>query len=156
DPTVAFTAYLNGELDTTGVGSGEIDTVQNDPALRAQYRKEPGTCTFYIGFNLQKPPMDNKALRQAIAQAFDRDTWVTDVLRGLGLPAAQFLPPGFPGYYPDLKVWAYNPSGAKQTLQQAGVDVNSLPEITFSYSSNPRNQLYAEWMQNQLQTQLGL
>src|SRR5262249_49439067 len=56
DPTVAFTAYLNGELDSVGVGSGEIDRVQSDPDLRAQFTKQSGTCTFYVGFNVSKPP----------------------------------------------------------------------------------------------------
>ncbi len=156
DATVAFTAYLNGELDIVGVGSGEIDRVRSDPQLNAQFRLEPGTCTYYLGFNTTRPPMDNLALRQAIAQAFDRETWVRDVNRGLGQVATQFVPPGIPGYYPDLKVWNYDPAAARATLQAAGIDPASLPEITYSYSSNPRNQLRAEWVQNQLQQALGL
>jgi len=156
DATVAFTAYLNGELDTAGVGSGQIDKVRSDPDLKAQFSQNPGTCTFYIGFNTLKAPGNNTAFRQAVAQAFDRQTWVNDVLRGQGLPATQFLPPGFPGYYPDLKVWDYNADAAKSTLQQAGVDPASLGEISYSYSSSPSNQLRAEWIQNQLQSTLGV
>jgi len=156
DPTVAFTAYRNDELDTVGVGSGEIDVVRSDPQLRAQFTQEPGTCTFYLGFNTQLAPMNNPALRQAIAMAFDRQTWVNDVLRGLGLPAEQFLPPGFPGYYPDLRTYKYDPAAAKAKLTEAGIDPAALGEINYAYSSSPRNQLRAEWIQNQLQTTLGL
>jgi oligopeptide transport system substrate-binding protein len=157
DATVAFTAYRNNELDVVGVGSGELPVVQADAQLSKEYVRQPGTCTFYLGFNTNIKPFDNMKVRQAIAQAVDREVFVKNIQQGLGIPAYQFLPPGFPGYYPDLQVWKLDAAAAKKTLADAGFpDGKGLPELKFTYSSSPRNQSRAEFFQQQLKDNLGV
>ncbi len=157
DAAVAFTAYLNGELDVTGVGANELPQVQGDAKLKDQYTLQPGTCTFYVGFNTTKAPFDNAKVRHAFAQAFDKQSFVKNVLAGLGIPAGQFLPPGFPGYYKDLKELAFNAAAAKKDLADAGfADGKGLPEIKYGYSSSPRNQQRAEWFQKQIKDNLNV
>ncbi|MFZ5650326.1 MAG: ABC transporter substrate-binding protein [Bacillota bacterium] len=53
----------------------------------------PGLDVSYLGFYTDRPPLDNKYLRYAIAYALDRDRIVADALRGEGVPAAGLLPP---------------------------------------------------------------
>jgi oligopeptide transport system substrate-binding protein len=157
DAAVAFTAYLNGELDSVGVGSNELKQVQSDAKLKEQYILQPGTCTFYLGFNTTKKPFDNPKVRRAFAQAFDKDSFVKNILLGLGLPANQFLPPGFPGYYKELKSLNFNKAAAAKELEAAGfAGGKGLPEIKYGFSASPRNQARAEWMQAQLKDNLGV
>jgi len=157
DATEALTAYRNNELDVLDIGSGELSVVQTDPQLAREYVEQPGTCTSYLGFNTTLKPLDNMKVRQAIAQAIDREAFVKNVQQGLGIPAYQLLPPGFPGYYPDLQVWKLDPAAAKKTLAEAGYpDGKGLPEIKFTFSSSSRAQSRAEFFQQQLKTNLGI
>ena len=153
----AFAAYRNNELDVADVGANDLPVVQSDAQLSKEYVKQPGTCTFYLGFNTTLKPFDNTKVRQAIAQAIDREAFNKDVRKGLGIPAYQFLPPGFPGYYADLQVWKLDPAAAKQKLAEAGFpDGKGLPETKLTFSSGASARSYAEFFQQQLKTNLGM
>jgi oligopeptide transport system substrate-binding protein len=103
-----------------------------------------------------KAPFDNIKVRQAFAQALDRDAWVRDVFSGLGLPTQTFIPPGFPGYEKSDQ-WAFSAEGAKATLAEAGfADASALPEIKLTFSSSARNKVRFEWVANQLNQNLGV
>src|SRR5687768_4591834 len=80
DSAVSFQAYKKGELDVVGVAAEDLATVNADPELKADYIEVAGSCNFYLGFNTQKPPFDNLKVRQAFAQAFDRQDYVDNVL----------------------------------------------------------------------------
>ncbi len=153
---VAFQAFQNNELDILGVAAEDLPTIQSDPVLSQQLVDVPGSCTFYIGFNTTKPPFDNIKVRQAFAQAFDREAYVRDVLKGLGKPTQTFIPPGFPGYEPSDQ-WSFNPEAAKQTLAEAGYpNGQGLPEIKLTYSQSARNQVRFEFLANQIRQNLGI
>jgi len=131
--------------------------VQNDAKLKDQFQLQPGTCTFYIGFNTTKKPFDNVKVRRAFAMGFDKTSYVKNILKGLGIPADQFLPPGFPGYYKDLKPLAFDATAAKKELSDAGFpNGQGLPEIKFGYSASPQGQQRAEFLQAQWKTNLGV
>jgi oligopeptide transport system substrate-binding protein len=156
ESAVAFQAYKNGELDIGGVAAEDLAAVQSDPVLSKEYNLSPGSCTFYLGFNTAKPPFDNIKVRQAFAQAFDREAWVRDVFQGLALPTQTFIPPGFPGYEKSDK-WAFNPEAAKKTLAEAGfAEASALPPIKLTFSSSARNKVRFEWVANQLKQNLGV
>jgi len=156
DSAVAFQAYKNGELDIGGVAPEDLAAVQGDAALSKEVVDLPGSCTFYLGFNVNKPPFDNVKVRQAFAQAFDRDAWVRDVFSGLGAPTQTFIPPGFPGYEKSDQ-WKFDPAAAKQSLADAGfADLTKLPEIKLTFSSSARNKVRFEWVANQIKQNLGV
>ncbi len=153
---VAFQAYQSGELDIGGVAAEDLATVQADPQLSQQVIEVPGSCTFYLGFNNTKAPFDNKQVRQAFAQAIDREAWVRDVLQGQGSPTQTFIPPGFPGYE-ETDQWSYNPEAARQALADAGfANGQGLPEIKLTFSSSARNQVRYEWLASQFRENLGI
>jgi len=157
DSAVAFQAYKNGELDAVNVAAEDYKTVQEDAVLKEQFIQVPGSCNFYLGFNTQKPPFDNIKVRQAFAQAFDRDDYVNNVLQGLGQKALSFVPPDRPGYAEDIKMYEFNAQAAKDLLAEAGYpNGQGLPEVKLTYSSTPRNKTRMEWVQNQLKQNLGL
>ena len=59
ESAVAFQAYKNGELDVGGVAPEDLAAVEGDPVLSKEYSLNPGSCTFYLGFNVTKAPFDN-------------------------------------------------------------------------------------------------
>jgi oligopeptide transport system substrate-binding protein len=157
ESAVAFQAYKNGELDMIGIAPEDLAAVETDPVLSQEVLEVSGSCTFYLGFNLNKPPFDNLKVRQAFAQAFDREAWVRDVQGGLGSPAQSLIPPGFPGHDPDETAWAFDPAAAKATLAEAGfADGAGLPPIKLTFSSSARNKVRFEWIANQLKQNLGI
>lgn len=157
DGAVAFQAYKNGELDIGGVAAEDLAAIEGDATLSKELIDVPGSCAFYLGFNLAKAPFDNIKVRQAFAQSFDREAWVRDVLGGLGVPTYSLIPPGFPGFQEDLQTWPFDPAAAKAALAEAGfADASALPPIKLTYSSSPRNKVRFEWIANQLKTNLGV
>ncbi len=154
---VAFQAYQNDELDMLNVAAEDLSAVQSDPVLSKQIVNAVGTCTFYFGFNNTKPPFNDIKVRQAFAQAFDREAWVRDIFNGLGNPTQSFIPPGFPGYQPDLKLWSFDPAAAKASIAASTYgSVDKLPEIKLTYSASVRNNARFEWVANQLKMNLGI
>ncbi|HEU5014129.1 MAG TPA: peptide ABC transporter substrate-binding protein [Roseiflexaceae bacterium] len=153
---IAFQAYQNGELDINGVAPEDLSTVQGDATLSKQVIDMPNNCTFYLGFNNAKPPFDNIKVRQAFAQAVDREAWVRDVQQGLGAPTQSFIPEGMPGYMKSDQ-WAFDPAKAKQTLADAGfANGQGLPPIKLTFSSSARNKVRFEFLANQFKQNLGI
>ena len=157
DSAVSFQSYKKGELDTVALAAEDLKTVQGDPTLKADLVQIAGNCSFYLGFNVTKPPFDNIKVRQAFAQAFNRQDYVDNVLNGLGTVATSFVPPGRPGYAPDIKMYEFNVDTAKKTLADAGFpNGQGLAPIKITYSSTPRNKTRMEWVQNQIKINLGI
>jgi oligopeptide transport system substrate-binding protein len=153
---VAFQAYKNGELDMLGVAAEDRAAIEADPVLSKELIDVPGQCTFYLGMHNQKAPFDNLKVRQAFAQAFDREAYVRDVLQSLGKPTQTFIPPGFPGYEATDQ-WAFDATKAKALLAEAGFpNGEGLPEIKLTYSSSARNKVRFEWVANQIKQNLGV
>ncbi len=75
--------------------------------------------TFYLRFNVTKPPLDNKKVRQALARALDRAAICHSVLRDSRAPAHAFTPPGTAGYTAQASV-PDDFAGARRLLAEAG------------------------------------
>ncbi|MGI6457797.1 MAG: ABC transporter substrate-binding protein [bacterium] len=107
----------------------------------------------YFGFNLEMAPFkDNKALRQAINYAVDREDIIKYVMNGRGEPAAGIVPPSMPGYTSDVQGYTYDPEKARQLLAEAGYpEGKGLPPITlYLNSGGTTNESIAEAIQGQL------
>jgi oligopeptide transport system substrate-binding protein len=116
-----FAKFLQGNLEETLIPRGKIDEVRTDPRYRKYQRfSKPTLSLFYIGFNTQDKPFDDRRVRQAFNYAVNREAIVRGIIRGGGLPAAGALPPGMPGYDPDLRGYSYDPAKAKRLLAEAG------------------------------------
>ena len=154
---VAFEAYKNGELDYSGVANEDLAAIDADPNLQAQLANESPRYSFYIGYNTRIAPFDNVQVRQAFSYALDRESYVTDVLGGIGVPAYTFIPPGIPGYLEGETPYAFDPAKAKETLAAAGFpDGEGLPSIKLTYGQSARGQTRFEWIANQIKTNLGI
>ena len=158
EPAVAFAAYLNDELDVTGVSTEDRPLINNDETLRSQFQEFSGSCTIYVGFNLGRDPFGDTRIRRAMSFGLDRVSFVRNILGGQGLPARQFLPPGFPGHFEfELEEQVFNPSIGQQLLDEAGYPGGrGLMPIKFGYSSNARNKTRVEALASQLKQALGV
>jgi len=112
-----ITMYENDELDLMEVPPSEIVRV-TDPAnpLHGQLCVYAELSVSYLGFNCQTPPFDDIAVRQAFAQAIDKQKLADLVLKGTATPAQGILPPAMPDYDPDLEGLPYDPERARELL----------------------------------------
>jgi peptide/nickel transport system substrate-binding protein len=72
------------------------------------------------GKPLDRNPMRDLRVRQAISLAIDRRALVERVLSGEGVPSMQIVPQGFLGWTPALTVPKADPAGARKKLAEAG------------------------------------
>ena len=64
--------------------------------------------------------LSDQRVRRALLLALDRGAWVTDLFRGNGMVASQYLHPAILGYDPALSPAPYEPAEARRLLQEAG------------------------------------
>jgi len=114
----------------------------------SQLRISPYLGSFWLGFNLTQPPLkNNRALREALSLAVDRDK-LTRYITGFGeQPAYALVPPGTADYSPVALKWsklsqAQREDLARKKLHEAGVDKNNPLEIELRYNtSTPHRRL---------------
>ncbi len=148
DETQRFEAYKKGEFDEIDVAPSFIDAVNADAKLKAEFVRYPAAITIAIAFNNAIKPFDDKNVRIAFSQAFNRDGWIRDVLKGIGKPYTRWIPPGVPGAQADKPgVPAYDPKAAVDTLIKNGygtadgkkVDCGKLGSLKITYAATAQN-----------------
>lgn len=153
DQTVTLQAYLNGELDiNANLAPEQLGEIANNPDVANDLIRYPAAITRAIAFNNSLRPFDDKNVRIAFSQAFDREGFVRDVLKGVGQPYTRWIPPGVPGAQPDVPgVPNTDEAAAVKTLVDNGyaaldstpenpkVDCAKLGELKLTYPSTPQN-----------------
>ncbi len=120
EPSSRLAMLRTGETDLIygiGVTGSDIPVIERSPGLKL-LRREDGS-TYILQINPTKPPFDNKALRQALAYAVDREGFVQVVLSGVGKPAYTFYAGGWAANF-DLKPIVFDIAKAKAKLVEAG------------------------------------
>ncbi len=117
----SFVMYENDEIDITGIGENNIESVR-DPSsdLNADLHEGPSLNVFYVGFNTRGAPFDDVNLRRALSLAIDRDFLAREFLLDLVEPAKGIIPPGMDGYNEDLPEIPFDPDTARDLLEMAG------------------------------------
>lgn len=121
ETSTAFALYENNELDTAAVPLPDIDRVKADPVLSKEFEIAPILCTYYYGFTMTKPPVDNVLVRKALSAAIDRQTLIDTVTKGGQLPANTFAPDGIFGNAagdPDIAPWALDYAQGKEMAKK--------------------------------------
>jgi oligopeptide transport system substrate-binding protein len=100
--------------------------------------------------------MDNPKLRLAIAQAIDRDAFVSQILAGQGLPAGSFIPKGMDGYNAHLGAQKFDVAQARASLAASGLSAKQV-SVTFSFDqSSDFRKATARFVHDQLVNNLGI
>jgi len=163
DPMTRAMQLEGGDVDIAlGLPQTEVQNLKSKPDLDVLSQVTLRENLIYI--NMKKAPFDNLLVRQALSHAIDRQEIVDTALEGVG---------GIPAIGPlssvdqwsankDLKPYEFDPSKAKELLQQAGItdsngdgwlEFQGKPfEITIkTYSSRAENKPSSEVVASQLE-----
>jgi len=144
--------YERGELDVMEVAADNFDRVldPNDP-LHSDLRIVPQLDVWYIGFNTAMPPFDDRNVRRAFAYATNKKAIADIVYNKTVIPAVGILPPGMPGYDPDLEGLAYDPNRALEEMTESTYgDASELPPITLTVTGAETGEMLAAIYQEAL------
>ncbi|MCH8230991.1 MAG: peptide ABC transporter substrate-binding protein [Chloroflexi bacterium] len=132
---VAMAMYENDEIDVTGVGFNDLDRVQ-DPTQEISNDLVDVPADFgisYIGFNLAEAPFDDVNFRRALNHAVDKQLIAEQVFLNQVKPASGIIPPGFPGYSPEISGLEFDLELAQDLLaQSAYADPETRPRIVIT------------------------
>ncbi|MES1167392.1 MAG: peptide ABC transporter substrate-binding protein [Pseudomonadota bacterium] len=119
-------------------------------------RIDPFLETFFLRFNVTKPPFDNKKLRQALARALNREAIAKDVLRGSRVPAHSLVPPQTAGYTSQAAV-PDDFDAARRLLAEAGYPGGKgLPPFEVQIKSDDIHRAVLEAIQQMWKRELGV
>jgi YVTN family beta-propeller protein len=101
DPSEAFDRLNAGEVDWMAAPPESDDVVSLQGAHPDRVVQSEQTGTYYIGFDVSRPPFDDPRVRRAVNFAIDRDHLV-GLLGGPSIHnrTCQILPSTLPGYEP--------------------------------------------------------
>ncbi|HKA45455.1 MAG TPA: ABC transporter substrate-binding protein [Burkholderiales bacterium] len=142
---VSFRIITSDPTRVASLLAGEVQAIENVPtsdlarlrankdlniyrtvSVRLMYlhmdtaRDKSPFVTDKTGKPLDKNPLRDLRVRQALSKAINRRGLVDRIMEGAAVPTGQLMPEGFFGYAPGIKVDAYDPDGAKKLLAQAG------------------------------------
>lgn len=117
--TARLNALANGEIDIMdGLNNSDEASVLSNPNL--QVIERPSMNVGYIGFTVNRPPFDNKLVRQALSHAIDKQSIIDSFYGGKAQPAKNPMPPSIEGYNDDIQDYPYDLEKAKALLAEAG------------------------------------
>jgi peptide/nickel transport system substrate-binding protein len=134
-----FRPIVEDQTRLTELESGNVDFIVGIPPDDLQRLKgedklliveQPSMHTWYLSLNCQKPPFNDKLVRQAANYAINKKAIVDDILKGTGVLAKNLLPPLIWGYTDDVQDYSYDPDKARTLLKEAGYEEG---EIEFDF-----------------------
>ena len=151
--------YENDEIHLGAVAIAVLDQIQDEasPLRRDLQRGPPEFNVYYTGMNTGMAPFDDPKVRLALNYAIDREQISEVLLEGALIPAKGILPPGFPGYNPEIIGYGFNPERARALLAESkyGADTSTWPPIiltmpgSFGSAMGPVEEaIMAMWSEN--------
>ena len=119
EPSVALGEMKIGDLDIMRIPLDEVETVAKMPDVSLVSVLSPSMD--HIVFNLTRPYLQDKRLRQAMMYAIDRKSIVESLLRGRGeVVNSPIFGPEWMGTPDGLNTYDYDPAKAKALLAEMG------------------------------------
>jgi oligopeptide transport system substrate-binding protein len=119
------------------------------------YAPAPQFATYFLRFNVSKPPFDNLDLRLALSYAIDREALAKQA--GGGRPAATTLVPELVDGYQKVQSGGFDAEQARQHLAKAKLAMGgSIERLEYIYPSSELNRAVAEVLQQQWREVLGV
>lgn len=147
--------YEKGEIDWNPQIPGNVvpDLMRAD---RDDFNPYPQLAAYYYKLNTERPPLDDKRVRQALALAMDRREIIDTVLRGPEQPAQHLVPPGMAGYESPT-LGEENIAKARKLLAEAGFpEGKGFPRLEILYNTDDQHEAVAELARKQWQKALGI
>jgi len=159
DDNAILAAFKNGEiLFADSMPVDEIDAWRDKP----EFNLKGQLGTYYVSFNVTKPPLNNPMVRKALVLAVDRDYIVKNIGKAGQQPAGAFVPTGLSDveltkefrevggdyYDPSKEAYEANLREAKKLLADAGYpNGEGIPTLEYIYNEGTGHQLVAEALQ---------
>jgi peptide/nickel transport system substrate-binding protein len=134
DPT-RVAALLSGDVDAIeNIPTADFTKLKANPNFTTsektshriifyhvdQFRENSPFVTDKSGKPLEKNPLMDVRVRQAISKGIDREAIKSRVMEGLAVPSANLVPAPMFGHNPSLQPDKYDPEGARKLLAAAG------------------------------------
>ncbi|MDA3790297.1 MAG: ABC transporter substrate-binding protein [Desulfobacula sp.] len=126
----------NGRLDVIQLPLVNINKLDRLPNLNVITMA--GQQTWWIGFTVNRPNMDNIKIRQAIRSAVDVENIIAKAFYGFADRANSLLPPGLLGFWENAPVYRQDLAKTRLLLKEAGIEDGFKVSLLMSPSRNAR------------------
>jgi oligopeptide transport system substrate-binding protein len=107
---------------------------------RPDFHSYPVLGTYFLRFNVTRPPFNDERVRRALAMAIDKQRIVTKITRGGEQVASSYTPPGIGGYH-NPEGPGFEPEAARQLLAEAGYPAGvGFPQFQYLFDTTSRLQ----------------
>jgi peptide/nickel transport system substrate-binding protein len=121
DMTVLYTQFQSGDIDVAGrafITPDNYEEARNLPGRTVILVPAGSVESIYL--NLELPQFKDRAVREALYMAIDRDAIIDILYYGVPSTTETFMPPQSVYYNPDLPAHEFDPERARQILDEAG------------------------------------
>ncbi len=151
DENTRYQAFLRGELEHSDIPFGKMKEISSNPELSKLVRGVSAMDMYCYGFNVQKPPFNNKYVRLAFNHAVDKEAIITNILEGRGEVQKTYVPKGMFYYKNESAGYPYDPLKAQKYLELAGYKMGAgLPEIVLNIDQQQLSRQIAQFVQEDL------
>lgn len=163
-----FEAFTHGELELVAVAPEWLETIEATPSLQASLLRYPAAKTIALAFNNSRRPFDDRNVRLAFSQAFDREGWAREIYKNTLHPYTRWIPPGVPGSQVDkpgvpdtdfaaaVKTLVENGYAALgSTLSNPKVDCDKLGELELTYPASMTNHVRFKFIAENFERVIG-
>ncbi|HWX50802.1 MAG TPA: peptide ABC transporter substrate-binding protein [Roseomonas sp.] len=164
DLTALYTQFRTGQIDHTsiqGILANYYEEAKKIRGVRLSVNSSPQVEA--IAPNLGHPVLSDKAVRQALYAAINKQAIIDIIYYGLPKPTESFLPRESWAFNPDLPKQSYDPAKANKILDEAGWkrgargirEKNGMP-LEFAVSTTAGNPLREQVQQLLMQDWQGI
>jgi oligopeptide transport system substrate-binding protein len=159
-PATALNLYETGQADMIWDRDLLPNELLDELSMRPDYHSFHALGTFFIRFNVTRPPFNDARVRKALALAIDKQRLVDKILRG-GEPVASHLVPDGTAHYKAAIGLGHDPAEGRRLLAEAGYPGGKgFPAFSYLFDAASGggmiNQKVAVELQQMWQQELGI
>lgn len=149
-------AFVNGQLHATMiVPLSKIDEYREKKS--PFFHLDPLLSVYFYRINVNKPPLNDKRVRRALALAVDRESLIKNVLKGGQKPAVGLVPYPERLHYLPSDVMRHDVAEAKRLLAEAGYPNGAgFPKFDILINTNEAHRVIAEAIQEMWKRDLNI
>ncbi len=134
-PNTALNLYATGAADIVWDKDLVPAELMDVLVERPDFHSFTYLGTYFYRFNVNEPPLNDPRVRRAFALATDKARLIGKLTRGIGRPAAHFVPDGV-AHYSSPPGLAYDPAAARTVLAAAGFpEGKGFPRLSYTFFS---------------------